>query len=120
MSDDLDRRLNNWAEWNLRREDSGIGFPRECSYTRLQISTGGGGYIPIIESDAWLIEHAVISLGQACPILHQVIVERYLKTRSAEQMYRACNCSKPTFFRRLNDAKMFIKKSLDTRETKPV
>lgn len=120
MSDDLDRRLNNWAEWNLRREDSGIGFPRECSYTRLQISTSGGGYMPIIESDAWLIEHAVITLGQAYPILHQVIVERYLKTRSAEQMYRACNCSERTFFRRLQDAKCIIKKTLDQLGSKPV
>ena len=130
---EIDRRLCNWAEWVMRRDSGAIGFPRECAYTRKSAS-GGGGFIPSCESEAWQIEQAIVYLKMTDKILHQVIVVQYLSMnndhlvivvqylsmRSAEQKHRVCGCSERTFFRRLQDAKLAIKKTLDTVGSKPV
>ena len=117
--DDIHPRLERWAEWVLRRESGGLGYPRECSYTRLA-ARSGNGFVPSADHESWQTEQAVVLLARSDELLHQVITVRYLSTRTPEQMFRVCNCSERTFYRRLQDAREIIKKSLDTLGSKNV
>lgn len=117
--DDIELRLAIWAAWVCSRVDNGMGFPRQCSYTRLT-PRSGTGFIPGLDSSAWQVEQAVIDLKKTNPLLHRVIHVRYLGLRTEEQMLRACQCSRRTFYRRLADAKDALQKILDTRGTEPV
>ena len=118
-TDDIEQRLGRWAQWVLTRESGGLGYPRECPYTRL-MARGGSGFIPGLDAEAMQIETAVCELKKENAELHQVIHVRYLGTRTLDQMYRVCGCSERTFFRRLAEAKLAIKKLLDTLGSKPV
>lgn len=117
MIDDINTRLQIWAEWIRRREDGGMGFPRECSYSRLQ-ARSNTGYVPIDEGDAWQIERAVTELKKRAPLLHQVIGVHYLRTMTIEQRAVTCQCGKRTFFDRLHAAHLQIRSILCAREQK--
>lgn len=56
MIDYVNSRLVVWSEWIVRREDEGLGFPKECCYTRLVARSGGAGYQPDFTSDAQEID----------------------------------------------------------------
>ena len=104
----INSRLNQWAEWLRRREDGGLGYPRECPYTRLQARSSTAGYIPIDEGEAWEIERAVQHLRTHAPHLHQVVVLFYRKTMTGEQMARECGCSRDTLYARLHQSHVEI------------
>jgi hypothetical protein len=98
----INSRLNQWAEWCRRREDGGLGFPRECSYARLQARSSSAGYIPIDDGEAWEIERAVQHLRLVFPQLHQVVTLFYRRTMTGEQMARECECCRDTLYHRLH------------------
>ena len=112
MIDDINPRLWRWAEWVLRHEGGALGYPSECSYTRLQ-GQSDGGYVPNVDSEAWQTEQAIILLRQSNIELHKVIIVKYCGIRSDGQMFRACQCSERTFYRRLDDARTELKKIID-------
>ena len=118
--DALDIRLANWADWVMRREDGGLGFPKECPYTRLQ-GRSEGGFVPTESCDAWVIEKAVSALKLADAALWQALICRFVFTAMMpEQRWARCGCSKRMFMYRLVAAKKFIKKTLDDHCTKSV
>lgn len=103
----INSRLVMWAEWVRRKDDGGIGFPRECSYTRLQ-GRSGGGFVPNVDADCWEIECAVTALKTASPRLHQVVDLFYCRTMTGEQMAKRCQCSRDTLYARLHQAHVEI------------
>lgn len=107
MIAEIDQQLGRWAEWIMRSEGGGLGFPRESAYTRLQ-ARSGGGYCPEIDNEAWQTEQVICELRQSEPLLHEVIVVMYLKTLSNDQRCRACACSIRTFYDRLHRAHIAI------------
>lgn len=108
----INERLNEWAEWALKREDGGLGYPRECSYTRLQ-ARSGSGFVPVDNERAWDVERAVQELGG---VSKQVITEMYLRTGTAEQKARSCQCCVRTLFNRLHHAHVLIMERLSMQE----
>lgn len=74
MIDDIEARLSRWAEWCARRDDKGLGYPKQSPSCRL-MARSGGGFMAEIDAEAWETEQAVQSL----PEIHRIVVrETYL------------------------------------------
>ena len=99
----INNRLLAWAGWAKRKADGGLGFPKECSYTRLQ-GRSGSGFVPNANDECWEIEQAVIALRTSSPLLHEVVELFYLRTMTVDQMAKACGCGVTTFYVRLHQA----------------
>lgn len=96
----INTRLNIWAEWHRKRQDSGGGFPKECCYTRLQ-ARGADGFQLTLDEKAWEMHRAVHSLDE---ILRQAIFAFYTGKGTIDQRARDCDCSFKTLYRRIDQA----------------
>lgn len=104
MSGDIDyikQRLARWGEWNARRESGGLGFPRECSYTRMQARSEVGLTAPEIDQEAVETEHAVAELPE---YLRETVRSYYVKPGTVEQKARDLRCGRDTVYARLERA----------------
>lgn len=91
-------RLKVWAEWRIRRDHGGIGFPRKVSFLKVapQVS---GYWTPEMDGLAYEVEQCVMALDQ---ILYDAIVACYLHTTSIEQKKIFCGCTKMTYYNRVS------------------
>lgn len=99
--------LNRWAEWSTRRASSGMGYPRQCIYTRMTVSCSPM-MSPEIDEEAWAVEQAVQNLKQFKQIQHRVIVEIYLRKGTSEQKAKELGCGRQTMYDRLHQAHISI------------
>ncbi len=58
----VNTRLMLWSEWALRRDSGALGFPRQCAYTRLVQRSGGAGFAPDFDSDAYQTDNALLQI----------------------------------------------------------
>lgn len=101
-SDYIRERLAKWGEWSARRESGGLGFPRECSYTRLQARSGEGfAASPDVDSDAMDTERAVNELPEH---LRDTVRAYYVKPGTVEQKARDLRCGRDTVYSRIERA----------------
>lgn len=89
-----------WAEWKLRRENGGTGYPRKVSF--LKVAAQPSGYwSPEMDSQAYDMDKCVMALDE---ILYRVILSCYTHTTTLEQKFIFCDCAKKTYYRRLAEA----------------
>lgn len=77
----INDRMNEWALWVGRREGDGLGFPRECPYTRL-VASYGKIFQAEMNERAWEIDQAIRAGGEADMCFAKVF---YLAPGTAEQ-----------------------------------
>lgn len=97
-------RGNQWAEWWWRREASGLGFPKESPYTRLQ-ARGGNGYQLTTDEAAWEFHRAVHSLSED---LQKAMLAFYINKGTIEQRAKDCGCSQVYLYRLVDRAHVQI------------
>jgi hypothetical protein len=95
----INNRLNQWALWSAQRLSGGLGFPSECSYTRLTARSSNGFRSPNFDEDAWLIEQAVLALPD---YLRETVIAVYIKTGTTEQKAKDLRCHRDTIYARLD------------------
>jgi hypothetical protein len=115
MIDYMNHRLVCWAEWATRRDDGGLGFPRQSHYTKAMLSHGRGNIEEINEA-AMEIETGVLALRKARPELAAVVMEFYRKTGSAEFKARVLGVCRDTMYTRLHQAHIWIMGWLQDRD----
>lgn len=109
-NDDVRQRMIRWADWLLRGSGGGLGFPRECSYTRMQ-QRGDCGYCsPEVDIESAETEKAVQSLEQYLKLAVQVY---YLASATRETQAQYLKCHVRTMERRVERAHVQIKQFLD-------
>lgn len=96
----INTRCNQWADWYVRRQASGLGYPRECPYTRLQ-ARGGDGYQLTVDEAAWEIHQAIHGLIEEEKL---AVKSFYLVSGTIEHKIRVAGCSIPTLYRRIDRA----------------
>lgn len=111
----MNHRLVCWAEWATRRDDGGLGFPRQSHYTKAMLSHGRGNIEEINEA-AMEIETGVLALRKARPELAAVVMEFYRKTGSAEFKARVLGVCRDTMYTRLHQAHIWIMGWLQDRD----
>ena len=60
----VNRRMVQWTDWLLKREGGALGYPKQCSYTRLAASGGTSGYIPDLDSDAMEVDGIMLKIKE--------------------------------------------------------
>ncbi|HQS59743.1 MAG: hypothetical protein B7Y56_03090 [Gallionellales bacterium 35-53-114] len=103
-------RLQQWAEWSAMREDGAVGYPRECSYTRLQGRSGGGFFSPEVDLDSMEVEDAVRELPEH---LRNTVREYYIAPGTIEQKAKALCCNKNTIYLRIERAHQLVSEWLE-------
>lgn len=93
-------QLGIWAEWKLRRENGGTGFPRKVSFLKMAPQPSGY-WTPEMDSLAYDMDKCVMALDE---ILYRVILACYTHTTPLEQKLIFCDCKKDTYYRRLDQA----------------
>ena len=81
------QRLNDWSIDKVRREDSGIGWPRKLpGYDGMPIGNGSAVYAPNISEDCYQTDKCVCALHVADEVLFDVIMLSYVfRAITAEQ-----------------------------------
>lgn len=69
----VNKRMVDWANWSLKREDGSLGFPKQCSYTKLAASGGGSGYVPDLDSDAMEVDRIMAKLKSSHPNIYRTL-----------------------------------------------
>lgn len=114
-SEEIQQRMLRWAEWLLRGDGGALGFPRECSYTRMQQRSEGGFTSPEVDLESSETEKAVQSLEQ--DLKHAVRVY-YLASATRETQARYLQCHVRTMERRVERAHGLIMQFLDEQRRK--
>lgn len=94
-------RLKRWGEWCARRESGGLGYPRECPYTRMQARSGVGFSSPEVDGEAVETERAVCELPEH---LRETIRSYYVRPGTVEQKARDLRCGRDTVYARIERA----------------
>lgn len=71
------RRMVQWADWILKREGGALGYPKQCSYTRLAASGGSAGYVPDLDSDAMEVDGILVKIKEQDPKVYTVLTMFY-------------------------------------------
>ena len=100
MIEYINTRCNQWADWYVKRRANGLGFPKECPYTRLQ-ARGGDGYQLTVDEAAWEIHQAINSLIHEEKLAVECF---YLVSGAIEHKIQRAGCSIPTLYRRIDRA----------------
>ncbi|PIP02756.1 MAG: hypothetical protein COX55_03565 [Zetaproteobacteria bacterium CG23_combo_of_CG06-09_8_20_14_all_54_7] len=100
-NEDIHQRMLKWAEWVLRSDGGGLGFPCECSYTRMQQRSDCGFTAPEVDIESAETEKAVQSLEQ---YLRHAVQAHYCMGGTRESQARQLGCSTTTVERRVERA----------------
>lgn len=101
-------RLNAWAAWSIRRQDSGLGYPKSVSFVNQMSKSGFGSISPEIAEECFEVERCVIALAITNQELYQVIDLSYRRTMTCEQRCKAAGCVKSTFYLKLGRAHQMV------------
>jgi len=106
-NDDTTQRMLRWVDWLLRSQGGALGFPRECSFTRV----GDGGFCsPDVDIESSETEKAVQSLEHDLKLAVQVY---YLFSATRETQAQYLKCHVRTMERRVERAHVHIVQFLD-------
>jgi hypothetical protein len=101
-------RLNAWAEWSIRRQDSGLGYPKSVSFTNQMPKGGFGAITPDIAEECFEVERCVMALAYVNRDLYTVIDLSYRRTLTCDQRCKEAGCVKSTFYLKLGRAHQMV------------
>lgn len=102
-------RLLSWADWRVRRDNGGLGFPKKSAFVK---QSSGSFWTPEMDSQCYEIDENVSLLINE---RKQVILAFYTQTGTHEQKADRCGLSISTFYRRIQDAEDELSKILRTK-----
>lgn len=100
----VNSRLEAWAAWRAKREDSGLGYPKQSAFMRL-LPSGGSFWTPEMTSAAEEIDKCVVAL---IPERRLVIMLAYTRNATIQQKAKLCGCCEKTYYNRLAQAQRDI------------
>lgn len=97
----IDEKLVMWGDWSRRRQDGGLGYPKNSPTCRMAAG-GVSGSIVLVESDAMAIEAAMVEVKASRSELYQVGWEWYVVGAPASSIARRLGCHRDTVYARLD------------------
>lgn len=102
-------RLNQWAIWSIRRQDSGLGYPKQVPYTNLMPRTASTNFSPDIAEECFEVEKCVTELRFESDELYAVIVLHYVQVNmTLEQKLSHLGCCKKTYYNKIDKSHRLI------------
>lgn len=98
VHDYVAHRLNQWAQWKLRRHDSGLGYPKQVSWYNNLPKGGFTQFTPDVKDECFEVEQCVIALLATNEKMYEVIVLTYCELNmTVEQKARRIGCCVNTY-----------------------
>lgn len=97
----IDARLAVWAAWRAKRDDSGLGYPKQSAFTKLA-PTKSSNWTPDLNNEAYELDQCISALIE---VRREAIMQMYTHTSTIKEKSAACFCCERTFFYRLHMAK---------------
>ncbi|QBC44454.1 hypothetical protein [Iodobacter fluviatilis] len=107
----IDGQLSNWARWQARRDDMGVGYV-QSQLSRLdavQDKRFAGIPLHVSDEDMHELTQIIAFLPEE---LRQAVQECYLTAGTAIQHAQACGCSRDTYYSRLHRAHVITMEAL--------
>lgn len=102
-------RLNQWAEWKLRRHDTGLGYPRQVAWFDNLPKGGFTQFTPDVKDECFEVEQCVIAVLATNPKMYEVIVLAYCELNmTVEQKAQRMKCCSKTFYSYIGIANRLI------------
>lgn len=96
-----------WADWRVRRDNGGLGYPKKCAFVRT--TSGGGFWTPEMDSECYAVDQQISALAAE---RKQIILVYYTQIGTHEQKAFRCGVSLSTFKRRIAEAEAELSKLL--------
>ena len=98
----LEDRLDEWADWSLRIEDNGLGYPRRTIEARLRDEGGvlisGTGCRPLpVHEKAEEMERFIVELYKHKDVLGKALRTQYLEVGTVKYKAKKANTSLSQF-----------------------
>lgn len=106
MIEHINNRCNQWARWRMLRGDNGLGYPRQCNYTKLVPIHASRD--PGRDEACWEIEQAYHALPSDERNLKGIIDKFYLGRGTIDQRARDLGIHRDTMYARLHQAHVKI------------
>lgn len=111
----IEKRLENWARWRLKRSANALGFPKQNVLARFWSpprNREAVAILPVDENEAWTLEQCI---GALPLVLKQTVEQRYLTTGSVTDDANALGCGVSTVHARIEDAHRRLAEALNVR-----
>jgi len=111
----IERRLENWARWRLKRSGHALGFPKQNVLARFWQPPRyreAVAILPVDEAEAWTMEQCI---GGLPAILKDTVEQRYLTTGTVTDDAKALRCGVSTVHARIEDAHRLLAEALNAR-----
>lgn len=98
VHDYVAHRLNQWAEWKLRRFDCGLGYPKQVAWFDNLPKGGFTQFTPDVKDECFEVEQCVLAVRATNQKMYDVIILSYCELNvTMEQKARRIGCCVNTF-----------------------
>lgn len=102
-------RLQQWAIWAARRQDSGLGYPKKVPYANLMPRTESSNHAPEFVDECFEMDKCVIALQTEGEIIYAVVMLHYCQVNTTlDQRIAKLGCVKQTYYNKLDKAHRLI------------
>ena len=104
----IDERLVFWGTWIKRREDGGLGYPRQSPTFRQSAGSAVSGGLLLVESDALQIDGVMVQVKKQRPELYTVAREWYVAGSPVGTVAARVCCHRNSVKRLLGDLHLVV------------
>lgn len=102
-------RLVQWSQWAARRQDSGLGYPKQVPYINMMPRTEASNYLPEFADECFEIDKCVTALQTEGDIYYAVILLHYGQINmTLDQRLEKLGCVKQTYYNKIDKAHRLI------------
>lgn len=92
------QRLNQWAEWKLRRHDEGLGYPKQVAWFDNLPKGGFTQFTPDVKDECIEVDQCVIAVLATDAKMYEVLVLTYCELNmTVEQKAKRIGCCVNTY-----------------------
>lgn len=102
-------RLVRWSEWAARRQDSGLGYPKQVPYKNLMPRTDSSDHAPEFSDECFEMDKCVTALQTEGDDIYAVVMMHYGQINTTlDQRIAKLGCVKQTYYNKLDKAHRLI------------
>lgn len=102
-------RLHQWGQWRIRRDDSGLGYPKQVAWFDNLPKGGFVQFSPDVKDECFEVEACVIAVLATNPKMYQVIMLTYCELNvTVEQKAKKLNCCIQTYYNYIGQANRMV------------
>jgi hypothetical protein len=102
-------RMVRWSIWSARRQDSGLGYPKEVPYNRMAPSTNASNITPEFSDECFDVDKCVTALQTESDMIYAVVMMHYGQVNTTlDQRLVKLGCAKQTYYNKLDKAHRLI------------